>query len=132
MATIRVTREDGRSVDEVAWQAEHLEIVEKPNGPAAAALLAAGIGSLMLGILTVLNEASQGIHDFLELDTGVGALSGKTAFAVAAYIIAWVILAPAMWRRSLAWTPVLTLSALLIAGGFVGTFPEFFKLFASE
>ncbi|HLF79516.1 MAG TPA: hypothetical protein VJB57_18700 [Dehalococcoidia bacterium] len=130
MATIRITREGGRSVDEVAWQAEQLEVVEKPNGPAAAALLSAGVGSLALGVLTVWNEASTGMADFLRLDTGVGPLSGKTVFAVVLYVIAWAILAPVMWRRSLSWAPVLTLSALLIAGGYVGTFPKFFQLFA--
>ncbi len=32
---------------------------ERPNGPVAAAFLAAGIGSVMVGIMTILNEASQ-------------------------------------------------------------------------
>lgn len=132
MATIRIRREGGRGVDEVAWQAEQLEIVEKPNGPAAAALLSAAIGSLTLGVLTVWNEASEGMHDFLELDTGVGPLSGKTVFAVIAYLIAWAILSPALWRRNVAWPAVLAVTGLLLAGGFLGTFPEFFKLFASE
>ena len=132
MATIRVTREGGSNVDELAWQAEELQIVEKPNGPAAAALLSAGVGALALGILTVWNEASTSMHDLLELDTGVGPLSGKTAFAVVAYVIAWIILAPVLWRRNVAWPTVLALTGLLLAGGFVGTFPEFFKLFASE
>jgi hypothetical protein len=133
VATIRVTRDDGRNVvDEVAWEAEHLEIAEKPNGPAAAALLAAGAGALALGILTVLNETGEDISEFLNLDDGVGPLSGKTLFAVVVYLAVWAILAPLMWRRNLSWTPVLWLSGLLIAGGFVGTFPEFFKLFASD
>ena len=47
MATIRVAREDGSTVDEVAWQAEQLEIVEKVNGPAGAALIAAGVGAFI-------------------------------------------------------------------------------------
>ena len=130
MVTIRIRREGGTSVDEVAWHAEQLEIVEKPNGPAAAALLASGAGSLALGVLTVWNEASESVHDFLQLDTSVGPLSGKTLFAVLAYVIVWTILAPVMWRRSFSWAPILTLSAVLIAGGFVGTFPKFFQLFA--
>ena len=130
MARIRITREGGRSVDEVAWQAEQLEVVEKPNGPAAAAVLSAGIGSLALGVLTVWNEASTGMADLLRLDTGVGPLSGKTVFAVVAYLIAWAVLALVTWRRNLDWTPVLAVTAVLLAGGFVGTFPKFFQLFA--
>jgi hypothetical protein len=132
MATIRITNDRGAGVDEVVWQAEELEVVEKPNGPAAAALLAAGAGSLALGIFTVWNEASTGMHDLLELDTGVGPLSGKTLFAIVAYVVAWLILAPLMWRRTLSWTPVLILTAVLLIGGYIGTFPEFFKLFASD
>ena len=109
-----------------------MEIVEKPNGPAAAALIAAGIGSLALGVLTVWNEASKDVHDFLELNEGVGPLSGKTVFAILVYVIAWAVLAPIMWRKRLSWAPILAATALLLAGGFIGTFPEFFQLFAPE
>ncbi len=37
--TIRYERTGGRPVDEIEWKAEELEIVERPNGPAAAAML---------------------------------------------------------------------------------------------
>ena len=132
MATIRVRGEGGSQVNELTWRAEELEVVEKPNGPAAAALIAAGVGALALGILTVLNEASEAVHDFLELDTGVGPLSGKTTFAVISYVVAWALLSPALWRRNVSWSVVLAVTGLLLVGGLLGTFPEFFKLFASE
>jgi len=132
MANIRITREGQATVDEVRWQPAVLDIVEKPNGPAAAAIIAAGVGALFLGIFTVWNEASTGMHDFLEIDKGVGPLSGKTSFAVVAYVVTWALLAPLMWRKSFAWVPVLATTALLLAAGFIGTFPEFFQLFASE
>ena len=132
MATIRVAREDGSTVDEVAWQAEQLEIVEKVNGPAGAALIAAGVGAFFLGLFTTWNEASTGMHDFLEIDKGVGPLAGKTTFAVVAYLVSWAILAPLMWKRTLPWNTILIITAVLIAAGFIGTFPKFFQEFAPD
>ena len=38
----------------------------RPDGPAAAAMLAAGIGVFALGLLTTLSEASTALHDWLE------------------------------------------------------------------
>jgi len=132
MATIRVSREGGQMIDEIEWKAEELDIVERPNGPAMAAIIAAGIGALILGILTTLNEASTDVHDFLEIDKDVGPLSGKTLFAVIGYLVAWGVLAPLLWRRSISWNTGLIITGLLLVGGFVGTFPKFFELFASE
>ena len=133
MATIRVAREGGGMVDEVQWKAEALEIVERPNGPAVAAMLAAGFGALVLGVLTTWAEASESFKvDVLQLDNDVGPLSGKTTFAVAAYLISWAILAPLLWRRSVRFGPAVLIAGVLIAAGFVGTFPEFFQAFAPE
>jgi hypothetical protein len=77
-----------------------LELPDKPDGPGAAAMLAAGIGLFALGLFTVLAEASEGIKGFFEgfeMDRGVGPLAGKTTLAVVAWLVAWVILALA-WR----------------------------------
>ena len=132
MATIRFEREGGKAVDEIQWQAQDLSITEKPNGPAAAAMIAAGIGAAALGLLTVLNEASTDIHDFLDIKNRVGPLSGKTTFAIIAYLISWVVLAPVLWRQNLAWNTVVIITAVLIVAGFIGTYPKFFELFASD
>jgi fluoride ion exporter CrcB/FEX len=128
-----VAREDGQTIEEVALQAESLEIVEKPNGPAAAALLAAGIGTFVLGLFTTWAEASDSFaQDTLKIDNDVGPLSGKTTFAVIAYLIAWAVLTPVLWKRSLPWPAVLAISGALIAAGYIGTFPKFFELFAPD
>ena len=132
MATIRFERPDGRTIDEVEWKAEELAIVEQPNGPAAAALIAAGIGAFVLGLLTVLNEASTDIHDWLTFRDRVGPLSGKTTVAGIAYVVSWVALAPLLWRKDVPMNIVLILTGVLLVLGFIGTFPEFFTLFASD
>jgi hypothetical protein len=133
MANIRVAKEGGQVVDEVHWQAQELDIVERPNGPAMAAILAAGIGAFVLGLLTTWAAASESFaQDVLKLDNGVGPLSGKTTFAVIAYVVAWAVLTPVLWRRNLPFNNVMIVAGLLIAAGFVGTFPEFFEAFESE
>ncbi len=104
--------------------------VQKPNGPAAAVILAAGIGAFVLGLLATLNEASSGISDFLRFADDVGPLSGKTIIASAAFFVAWAVFG-FLWRgRDVAWRPVLTATVVLLALGFLGTFPTFFEAFA--
>ena len=50
MANIRVVREGGETRDEIVWQAQELDIHERPNGPAVAAIIAAAIGVFVLGL----------------------------------------------------------------------------------
>lgn len=107
----------------------------KPNGPVAAAFIAAGIGSLVLGLFVVLNEVSKDINSFLKFDanfgvgSGVGPLSGKVTLAVIAYAISWIVL-HFMWRgKELPFGKVFTASLILVGIGFALTFPPIFTLF---
>ncbi len=105
---------------------------ERPLGPAAAVVLATGIGTLTLGILTTLAEASTGTADFLQFNDRVGPLSGKTIISTMAFFASWALLT-ALWRRtSPPLRPVLIAAAVLLALGFLGTFPTFFQAFAPE
>jgi len=105
---------------------------ERSLGPAAAVVLATGIGALTLGILTTLAEASTGTADFLQFNDRVGPLSGKTIISTAAFFASWALLT-ALWRRtSPPLRPVLIAAAVLLALGFLGTFPTFFQAFAPE
>ncbi len=104
----------------------------RPFGAAAAVLIAAGIGSLVLGVLTTLAEMSEGIKERLTLSEPVGPLSGKTVFAVAAFLLSWAILHPALRQRDPSMRMVFTLTALLVGAGLLFTFPPFFTLFAGE
>jgi hypothetical protein len=106
--------------------------VERSEGPAVAALLAVGIGAFVLGLLTTLAEASTTIRDWLQLTDAVGPLSGKTTFAVIAWLIAWGVLHLALRERGRLTTGVLVTTGVLLAAGLLGTFPVFFELFASE
>lgn len=109
-----------------------LQAIQRPDGPAIAALMAAGVGALLLGVLTTLAEVSASVKDWLNLYDPVGPLAGKTTFAVIAFVVAWGVLHPILRK-----TPRLTDRHLVIVGtliflGFLGTFPTFFQFFAAE
>jgi hypothetical protein len=106
--------------------------VDKPFGPVAAVFLAASIGSLVLGILTTLAEASDGISSALEWSKAVGSLSGKTIISVLVFLVSWGILHSVLRDRDPDPRKVFMWTAGLVALGIVLTFPTFFQLFAPE
>jgi len=99
------------------------------DGPACAAVLAAGIGSFALGVLTTLNEASAKISGMLNLYGPVGPLSGKTGVAVLVWLVAWAVLAGAWKDRQMDFGKVWRASLALVILGLLGTFPLVFDLF---
>jgi hypothetical protein len=102
---------------------------ERPTGLAAAALLAAGLGAFILGLLTTLAEASTGVADGLNFKDRVGPLSGKTIIAVAVFFGAWGVLSALLQRRNPALKLVFVVTGVLLALGFLMTFPTFFQAF---
>jgi hypothetical protein len=109
-----------------------LGLMPRPDGPAAAAVLAAGIGVFALGLLTVLSEASTGMHDWLEswdFDQGVGPLAGKTIVAVIVWVVSWIVLAIALRGREVSLKVWFWVALVLGALGFLGTFPPVFLSF---
>lgn len=117
--------------DETALTARDLDLVMKPNGPALASVLAGAFGTLVLGILTTWAEASESLGETLKFQNRVGTLSGQATIAGVAFVVAWMLMAPVLWKRNLPWAPVLLLAAAMIIGGYVGTFPKFFERFAA-
>jgi hypothetical protein len=109
---------------------------DKPNGPAAAVVLAAGIGAFVLGLMVTLAEMSADFASFLDfsknygLGSGVGPLSGKVIIASAAFFLSWIGFGYA-WRRRDVNFPIMFLVAMILLGlGFALTFPPVFDLFA--
>jgi len=100
--------------------------------PAAAALLAGGIGSVALGLLTVLAEASEPIRLALRFYAPAGPLSGKTTVAVLVWLASWAILRGVWNKKEVDFGKVANLAFILLALGLIGTFPPFFLLFAAE
>jgi hypothetical protein len=120
-----ITRTEGGEVIEAEWPAA------KPDGPLAAVLLAAGIGSFVLGLLTTLAEVSAGFRAWLVLDDGVGPLSGKTILATVVFLISWIILHVLLRHRDGVLRTVVIAFLVLTGLGFLGTFPLVFQAFAA-
>jgi hypothetical protein len=100
------------------------------NGAAVAAMVAAGIGCLAMGIATTAAEASEGIRNGLNLYNPVGPLSGKSVLAIIVWLIAWFLL-HRFWRsRQLNFQAMFIVTLVLIGLGALLTFPPVFLLFA--
>lgn len=119
---------------EVAPELAEFDLPEKPDGPAAAAVLSAGIGIFVLGLLTTLAAVSESVKGFLEdfqLGQGVGPLAGKTTLAVAAWAASWAVLA-ILWRgRDVGFRLMFTVGLVLGLAGAVLMFPPVFEALES-
>ncbi len=119
---------------EVSPELERMDLADKPDGPGAAMMISAGLGIFVLGLLTVLAEASTGVNDWLatwQWGQGVGALAGKTTLASLVYF-ASLALMWSLWRHK-----DVNLKTAFYVGlglgilGAIATFPTFFLMFAA-
>lgn len=100
------------------------------NGPSLAAVLAAGIGLAVTGIMSTLAESIAAFGKGLTWSKPVGNLTGKTIIGIAAWLVSWLILS-LVWRdRDVRFAPVIVISAILLVIGLLFTFPPFFELIA--
>jgi hypothetical protein len=103
------------------------------NGPAAAAMLGAGLGSATLGLMIVLVEASpHWFKNWLNFYNPVGPLSGKTIIAVAVYAISWLVMGMALRGKNVRLGRWVTATFVLIALGILFTFPPIYQLFTRQ
>jgi hypothetical protein len=105
------------------------EVDRIPSGPGAAAILAAGIGCAMVGILAFAAEASKPVANALNFYNPVGPLAGKTTVAVIVWLVVWFVLSR-LWREKTVALGAVNLAAFILLGvGFLLTFPPFWALF---
>src|SRR5689334_2883594 len=100
-----------------------LEVEEHPVGEDAAAILAAGVGSFAIGLMTTLAEASVDLRNFLNFYNPVGPLSGKTIVAIIIWLISWTWLYFRWKGKEIPFPRVFTATLVLISLGVLGTFP---------
>ena len=96
-----------------------------PNGPAAAAVLAAGIGCGALGILAFAGDASDSVGRLLNFYDPSGTLSGVTTVAIIIWLVAWFALNRRWQARTVPTAGVNVVAFALLAVGFLLTFPPF-------
>jgi hypothetical protein len=96
-----------------------------PNGPGAAAILAAGIGSAALGIIALASDASPAIKTLLNFYNPTGPLSGVTTITIIVWLGAWFILARLWHNKTVAVNRINLAAFVLLAVGFLLTFPPF-------
>jgi hypothetical protein len=105
-----------------------VEVKVIPNGPGAAAILAAGIGSAVIGILALAGDASATIKKLLTFYNPTGALSGATTVAIIIWLVSWYVL-NLRWRsKAVDMTKVNMAAFIGLAIGFLLTFPPFMDL----
>jgi hypothetical protein len=99
-----------------------------PNGRGAAAILAAGIGSCVLGFLDVLADKVPSIKTWMNFYNPTGALSGVTTCAIFIWLAAWAFLQMRWRSREVRFAPVGIIALVLLALGMLLTFPPFADL----
>jgi hypothetical protein len=100
-----------------------------PNGFGAAAVVAASIGCLSLGILTVAGDVSKSFARHLIFYRPTGPLSGVTTAAIVVWLFTWALLSRRWRERNVALRPILTVAFLLLALSLLLTFPPVINLF---
>ncbi|HEX6387511.1 MAG TPA: hypothetical protein VF177_22815 [Anaerolineae bacterium] len=99
------------------------------TGPAAAALVASGIGTLVIGLMTTGAVLSEGLSNFLNWWDPAGPLTGKTGVAVIVWLISWIV-THTLWKdRDSDLGKAFTITLILIGLGVLLTFPPVFEAF---
>ncbi len=96
------------------------------NGPAMAAILAAGIGAFAMGFFVIANEA--GFYAAPALYSPAGGVSGRTTFAALTWLITWFLLHRRWSPRQIAASRIFAFTLILIVIGILLTFPPVWRL----
>lgn len=101
-------------------------------GVASAAFVSSGIGCLVIGLMVTGAEMSEGLKNALNWWNPAGPLTGKTGIGVIAWLISWAVL-HYLWKdKDVELGKAFVVTLILIALGFLLTFPPIFTLFAAE
>jgi uncharacterized membrane protein YdcZ (DUF606 family) len=107
------------------------DLNEKVNGPVSAALLAGGIGSAAMGLITLVYEINDksAFAKAMAWNKGVGGLSGKSSLSIIIFFVAWAIL-HYLWKdKETDFARISSIAIALLIVGLLGTFPPVWHLF---
>ena len=99
-----------------------------PNGAGAAAILAAGIGCFVFGILALTADALSLADRLLRFWPPSGSLSGTSTCAVLVWLLVWRWLAGLWRKRDVALLPVTLGAVALLCASLALTFPPLMDL----
>ena len=99
-----------------------------PNGPGAAAILAAGVGCGALGCLAFAGDASPAVGKLLNFYNPVGTLSGVTTVTIVVWLATWFVLGRLWGNKTIVLGAVNIVAFALLAIGLLLTFPPFMDL----
>jgi len=102
---------------------------DQPNGSGAAAILSAGVGTFMVGVLAIAADKFHSIQSLFIFYKPPGPLSGVTTIAILFWLLTWAVL-EARWRkRNVALTPICFIAFVLLGMSLLLTFPPIADLF---
>jgi hypothetical protein len=93
------------------------------NGKGAAAIMAVGVGSLVLGVFTLAGDAVPAVAAFFNIWNPTGPLSGVTSATIVVWLAAWFILSRSWATREVNFKRVNLAAAMMIIAGLLLTFP---------
>lgn len=100
-----------------------------PNGSGAAALLAAGVGALVLALVSIAADHNASFKSAMIFYKPTGPLSGVTTSTIVVWLVVWAIL-DALWkRRTVPLGRIAAAALVLLVLGLVLTFPPVADLF---
>ena len=99
-----------------------------PNGSAAAAILAAGVGSFALGMLSFVTDALPSVRRALIIWNPSGPLSGVSTAAIVIWVVAWLVLSGLWSKQDLNLARINLFAFTMLAVGMSLTFPPFADL----
>ena len=104
------------------------EPADLPNGPGGAAILAAGVDSLALGVFAFAGDAWPAVKLAFNLWKPTGPLSGVTTAVICVWLVVWFGLSRRWARRDVNLAAVNLAAFVMLAAGLLLTFPPFMDL----
>jgi D-alanyl-lipoteichoic acid acyltransferase DltB (MBOAT superfamily) len=108
---------------------KNLDSAALPNGSGAAAVLAAGIGSLMVAVFALLADQISSLKQMMVFYKPTGPLSGVTTCAVVIWLVVWMVLDRRWRKRDVALGRIVTVAVTLLGLSVLLTFPPVADLF---
>jgi hypothetical protein len=100
-----------------------------PNGPGAAAVLAASVGCFAMGVFSVAADKLPALARLLNFYAPTGPLSGVSTATIVVWLTAWAVLHYHWQRRNVDLARTNRIAFLLLACGVLLTFPPVGDLF---